>query len=126
MPLTRISMKRGKSVAYRTAIMEQVYEAMRETFDVPDNDRFVMLHEHDDDSFAYGANYLDIERSDDLVIVQITANDTRSTSQKKALYRRISERLAKNPGVRPEDVLIGLVEVKKENWSLGHGEAQYA
>jgi len=28
--------------------------------------------------------------------------------------------------VRKEDVFIGLVEVKKENWSFGNGEAQYA
>lgn len=126
MPLTRISMKRGKSPAFRTAVMDQVYEAMRETFDVPDNDRFMMLHEHDDDGFVYGADYLDIERSDDLIIVQLTVSDTRSIDQKKALFRRITERLTEKPGVRAEDVFINLVEVNKENWSFGHGEAQYA
>jgi hypothetical protein len=33
--------------------------------------------------------------------------------------------LAESPGVRPEDVMINLVEVLPENWSFGHGEAQY-
>lgn len=37
--------------------------------------------------------------------------------------RRIGRR---ELGVRPEDVFINLVEVKKENWSFGNGVAQYA
>ena len=52
--------------------------------------------------------------------------DVVSVEQKKQLYKAIADRLAKSPGVRPEDVLINLVEVKKENWSFGKGEAQYA
>ena len=126
MPLTRIALRRGKSADYRRAIMDQVYEAMRETFDVPDEDRFVVLTEHDADSFNYSRRYLGIERSDDLVIIEITANNTRSLEQKKALYRSIARRLAVTPGVRPADVFINLVEVAKENWSFGNGEAQYA
>jgi 4-oxalocrotonate tautomerase len=60
------------------------------------------------------------------VIIQITANNTRSVEQKKALYARIATNLQADPGVRPEDVLINLVEVPKENWSFGNGLAQYA
>jgi phenylpyruvate tautomerase PptA (4-oxalocrotonate tautomerase family) len=126
MPLTRVALRRGKPAAYRRAILDQLYEAMRETFAVPEGDRFMTLTEHDDSDFHYGADYLDIARSDDLVMIQITANDTRTLAQKRALYRRIAERLAENPGIRPEDVLISLVEVKRENWSFGHGLAQYA
>jgi len=46
--------------------------------------------------------------------------------KKKALYARIAERLADSPGVRPQDVLVSVVEVSKENWSFGNGLAQYA
>lgn len=126
MPLTRISLRRGKPATYRTALMEQVYQAMRETFDVPEDDRFMTVTEHDDENLDFGRSYLGIERTDDIVIIEITANDTRSVDQKKALYKRIAERLAADPGVRPEDVFISLVEVAKENWSFGRGEAQYA
>ncbi len=126
MPLVRISLRRGKPAAYRQALVDQVYAAMRDTFDVPEDDRFVTLTEHDPDGFAYGRTYLDVERSDDLVIIQITANDTRSIDQKRALFARIAERLAESPGVRPQDVFVNLVEVAKENWSLGNGLAQYA
>ena len=125
MPLTRISMKRGKPAAYRQAILENLYLAMRETFDVPEDDRFMTISEHDGDDFVYGADYLGIARSDDLVMIQLIVSNTRPVAQKQRLYRRIVERLSESPGLRPEDVFINLVEVLPENWSFGRGEAQY-
>ena len=126
MPLTRISLRRGTSAAYRAAVAESIYQAMRDTFDVPEDDKFMIVTEHDRGGFIYGAKYLDIARSDDLIIIQITVSNTRSTEQKKALFKRITERLAESPGIRPKDVLINLLEVTKENWSFGNGVAQYA
>jgi phenylpyruvate tautomerase PptA (4-oxalocrotonate tautomerase family) len=126
MPLTRISLRRGKPAAYRKAILDSLYLAMRESFDVPEDDRFMTIAEHDEDDFSYGRSYLGIERSDDLVIIQLTVSNTRTIDQKKALYRRIVARLTASPGLRPEDIFINLVEVMPENWSFGHGVAQYA
>ena len=126
MPLARIALRRGKPAAYRMAILEGVYAAMRETFNVPEDDRFMVVTQHDEDEFLHGAHYLGIERSDDLVIIQLTVSNTRSLEQKKALFGRIVEKLGEKPGVRPQDVFINLVEVAKENWSFGRGEAQYA
>jgi 4-oxalocrotonate tautomerase len=125
MPLTRISLRKGKPAAYRKAIAEGVYLAMRETFNVPENDRFIVISEHDADDFIYGADYLGIRRSDDLVIIQPTVSNTRPREQKQSLYRAIVERLTKEPGLRPEDIFINLIEVLPENWSFGMGEAQY-
>lgn len=126
MPLVSISLRAGKPEAYRQAIFDGVYSALRETFNVPDDDQFMTIHEHSAANFRYGASYLGIVRTDDLVFIQITANNTRTAEQKKALYSRIAELLGENPGVRPEDVFVNLVEVAKENWSLGRGIAQYA
>ena len=125
MPLTRVSLRRGKPAAHRKAILEGLYQAMRETFNVPEGDRFMIVTEHDQDDFVYGADYLGIQRSDDLVIIQITVSNTRNVEQKQTLYRRIVERLTESPGLRAEDIFINLVEVLPENWSFGHGEAQY-
>ncbi|MCP1848533.1 MULTISPECIES: tautomerase family protein [Bradyrhizobium] len=125
MPLTRVSLRRGKPAAYRKAVLESLYRAMRETFDVPEGDRFMTISEHDDDDFLYGADYLGIRRSDDLIIIQITVSNTRPVAQKQKLYRRIAERLTESPGLRAEDIFINLVEVLPENWSFGNGEAQY-
>jgi phenylpyruvate tautomerase PptA (4-oxalocrotonate tautomerase family) len=126
MPLTQISLRKGKPARYRKAIMTSIYRAMRDTFDVPENDRFMTITEHDEAGFDYGANYLDIQRSDDLVIIRITANNTRTLEQKQALYAAIADNLGTEPGVDPGDVFINLVEVPTENWSFGNGVAQYA
>ncbi len=126
MPLVHISLRSGKSDDYRQAIIDGVYRAMHEEFNVPEDDQFMAITEHDKANFRFGSNYLDIARSDEVVFIQITANNTRSTTQKKALFRRIVEFLGENPGLRPEDVFTNIVEVEKENWSLGLGQAQYA
>jgi 4-oxalocrotonate tautomerase len=125
MPLVRIDMRRGKSPAYRNAICDGIYRAMREAFNVPEDDRFMVINEHDADNIDYARSYLGITHTDDLVIIQITANDTRTVEQKKAFYACVAALLSENPGLRKEDVFINLVEVKKENWSFGNGIAQY-
>jgi 4-oxalocrotonate tautomerase len=125
MPLVRISLKRGRPPAYKRALGMGVYRELRETFDVPEEDRFIVISEHDDDQFIFSKSYMGIERSPALVIVQITVSNTRTTDQKKALFARIVDLLAEDPGVRREDVFINLLEVVKENWSFGNGIAQY-
>lgn len=126
MPLVRVSLRSGKSAGYKQAIGDGIYRAMRETFNVPEEDRFVVVSEHSESELQFSRTYLDIARTDDLVIIQITANNTRNTDQKKALFARIGELLSQDPGLRKEDVFINLVEVAKENWSFGNGITQYA
>ncbi|MDE1182089.1 tautomerase family protein [Paraburkholderia sp.] len=126
MPFTRIALRAGKPAAYRRALTESVHRGLREIFSVPEDDIFMTITEHDADNFFYGKHFLGVNRSDDLVMIQITVSNTRSIDQKKALYQRIVDHLAESPGVRREDVFINLVDVMKENWSFGNGLAQYA
>jgi phenylpyruvate tautomerase PptA (4-oxalocrotonate tautomerase family) len=116
MPLVRISLQNGKPAAYRKKIADNIYLALRETFDVPEEDRFVTVDEYEADNFFFSTSYLGIERSADLVIVQITVSNTRTLAQKQALFKRIVDRLHGDARVRPEDVFINLLEVGKENW----------
>jgi phenylpyruvate tautomerase PptA (4-oxalocrotonate tautomerase family) len=124
MPLTHISMRKGKPEAYRQAIFDSLYRAMRETLGVPEGDQFMTISEHDSANFRYGAAF-GVARSDDLVYLQITVFDTRTVEEKKALFRRIAERLGESPGIRGEDVFVNIVDAAKENWSVGHGIAQF-
>jgi len=126
MPLVRIFLQGGKPAAYRRAIGDSVHRAMVETINVPALDRFQVITEHPPESLIYDPTYLSIDRTEGVVFVQITLNAGRSTEQKRALYARMAGLLAESPGVRPQDVLISLVEVARENWSFGNGEAQYA
>jgi len=127
MPLARISVPSHRSAADRKAISAGIHAALQEAFNVPKDDLFHLVSEHEPDSgIVRSARYLGIEYSDDLTIIQITVSDTRTIEQKKTLFRLIARNLAASPGLRPQDVFINLVEVKKENWSFGNGEAQYA
>lgn len=126
MPFVRISLREGKPPAWRKAISDGVYEAMLAAINVPAGCRFQVITEHPADGFIYDPGYRGISRTDDLVVIQVTMNQGRSVELKQAFYARIAENLARNPGLRKEDVLISLVEVPKENWSFGNGLATYA
>lgn len=125
MPLLHISLRAGKPDAYRQAIFDSLYRAMRDTLAVPEDDQFMTLTEHDPANFRYG-NAFGVTRSDDLVFIRITVFNTRTAEQKKALFRRIAELLGDSPGIRPEDVFVTIADAPKENWSVGNGLAQFA
>jgi 4-oxalocrotonate tautomerase len=125
MPFLHISLRAGKPEAYRQAIFDGLYRAMRDSLSVPEDDQFMTITEHDAANFRYGAAF-GIIRSDDIVYIQITVFNSRTAEQKKALYRRIAELLGESPGIRAEDIFVIILEAAKENWSVGHGLAQFA
>ena len=126
MPIVHIHMRTGKPDTYRQAILDSFYQAMRDALNVPEDDQFLTITEHEAANFRYGAHYLGIARSEDLLYIQITVFNTRTTDQKKALYGRAVEPLGRNPGIRAEDVFITVLEATRENWSLGNGIASFA
>ena len=125
MPILHISLRAGKPEAYRQAILDGLYRAMREALNVPEDDQFMTITEHDAANFRTGTAY-GVAGSADVVYIQITVFNTRTPEQKKALFRRIAELLGENPGLRPEDVFVTVLDAPKENWSVGHGLAQFA
>jgi 4-oxalocrotonate tautomerase len=124
-PLVRISFKRRQSREFAKGVSSCVHRGLVEALGVPEGDRFQIITEHTDD-LVYDAHFLDIERTDDIVIIQITLASGRTVELKSALYKHVADLLAAEMSVRPQDVLINLVEVARENWSFGNGEAQYA
>ena len=125
MPLVRIDLAAGKPVEYRRAIGEVVYDALL-TINVPKDDRFQVITEHAPTDLIIDPDYLGVARSAECLIVQITLNEGRTLAQKRLLYKGIADGLHDRLGMRREDVCINLVEVSKDNWSYGNGDAQYA
>ena len=126
MPLVRISHVEGKPSTFAGALSQGVHRAMVETFNVPADDYFQIVTEHAAASGVIGpTSFLGIDHTADLVVIQITCAEGRSVEQKKALFGAIVGNLATAPGVRREDVIINLVETKRENWSFGNGQAPY-
>ena len=127
MPLVRISHTTGKSPAFTHALSSGVHRAMVDTINVPADDFFQIVTEHAAGIGLVGPQtFLGIDHTADLVFVQITMAEGRTLEQKRALFATIVANLAANPGVRREDVIINLVETKRENWSFGNGIASYA
>jgi len=99
---------------------------MIRVLNVPKDDRFQVIIEHGRSEPVIDSDYLGIHRTADAIIIQITLNEGRTTEIKKKFYQALADGLHRQVGLRREDVVINLVEVKKENWSFGNGEAQYA
>jgi phenylpyruvate tautomerase PptA (4-oxalocrotonate tautomerase family) len=123
--MVRISLREGTNPEYRKAIADGVHQAMIDAIAIPPDDRFQVISEYKAVDLIYDTDYLDVKRSDKIVFVQIALSTGRKPGQKRALFKRMAELLAKSPGLRPQDLLINLVEVSWENWSFGNGEAQY-
>jgi 4-oxalocrotonate tautomerase len=126
MPLVRIDLLEGKSPEYRAQIGQIVYQAMLDVLNVPKNDRFQIISEYAKDGLQFDRDYLGVHRSDDCVFLQITLNGGRTVEMKQRFYKAVADGLHAVLRLRREDVFISLVEVAKENWSFGNGEAQYA
>ncbi|WP_064708752.1 tautomerase family protein [Rhizobium bangladeshense] len=124
MPFVRISLRRGKSQEYLAALADNVQRALVETFDVPENDRFQAIHQHDENELIFDRSYLARPRSDDFVYISVAIGRPRTAEMKAALYRRLAELLAQSPGIRPEDVMIVISTSAPEDWSFGDGIAQ--
>jgi len=125
-PLVRIELVEGRTNQQLRKIADAVHAALVETIAIPEQDRFQVITEHETSHLIFDPEYLNIQRSKGIVMIQITMSSGRSLDLRKALFRRIAERLTAEAGIRSEDVLINLVEVAKENWSFGNGIAQYA
>ena len=119
MPLVSISLGDGKSDDYRGAVAASVHRALVETFASAENDRMQIMTRSGSDVFRYDPKFAEVGRSADLVLIQVTAADTRSALQKRAFYRRVAELLGTAPGIGANDIVISLIDVPKENWFFG-------
>ena len=126
MPLVRIDLLEGKTPEYRMEVGRLVYQAMLDVLGVPKNDRFQVIAEHPQAGLQFDREYLGIHRSEDCIFVQITLNAGRAVELKQRFYKAVADGLHESLKLRREDVFISLVEVPKENWSFGNGQAQYA
>lgn len=125
MPFVNIYLRKGKSHEYLREVANAIHESLVAEAGVPQDDRFQVIHQLEPHEMLAHPSYAGVSRSENLVIVQITLNAGRTLEVKKALYADMARRLGRAVDVRPDDVLISLVEVVKENWSFGNGMATY-
>jgi phenylpyruvate tautomerase PptA (4-oxalocrotonate tautomerase family) len=123
MPYARISLIKGKSPEYLHALSDNLHRALVETFNVPPDDRFQIIHQVEPGELIFDQHYLGGPRSDDYVLIDITAGRPRDLQTKKALYRRLATLLETAPGIRPQDVMVVITTTGAEDWSFANGVA---
>jgi 4-oxalocrotonate tautomerase len=126
MPLVRIDLPQSIGEERRAVIGDIVYQTMVDVLNAPAGDKFQIITVHDSDALRVDPTYLGIDRSAAAFTIDITLNTGRTVELKKQFYASLVDRLSAEAQVRPQDVVIVLTEVAKENWSFGNGEAQYA
>jgi phenylpyruvate tautomerase PptA (4-oxalocrotonate tautomerase family) len=123
MPFVRISLLRGKSPSFLEALSDSLHRALVETFEVPVADRFQVIHQCESTELIFDRHYQCGPRSDDFVLICITAGRQRSNQVKQAFYRRLSDLLGLTPGIRPQDVMVVIDTTEAVDWSFGEGIA---
>lgn len=124
MPFLRFDLIKGRSDAEIAALLDAAHDAMLEAFKVPARDRYQIVHEHDPSRVRIEDTGLGIPRTDKVVLVQVTTRP-RTTEEKTAFYRLLTEALAKRCRIAPSDVMVHFVTNTDADWSFGNGEAQF-
>ncbi len=125
MPLVRLSMQRGRTSAQKSAIADAVYNAMRETINIPEKDRFILIDERPADDVSVDETFMSTGRTSEAIIAEITLRAGRSNEMKQALYRRMAELLSEAAGITAANVMVVLHETQAADWSFSGGVAQF-
>ena len=126
MPFVRIDLSKKYPDGVAQQVGDIIFQAMREHINVPEDDKFQVITKHDTNELVIPKSYLGIEYSEGIIFIQVTLNEGRTTEMKQQFYKAINEALVAKLKLRPQDIVINLVEVNKENWSFGNGAMQYA
>lgn len=121
MPMSRISLLKGKPPEYLRELADSLQRAMEEAFNVPKNDRFQIIHQHEPHELIFDRTYEGGPRSDDFVLIAITIGKPRTTEIKQRFYRHLVALLAEAPGIAPEDVMVVITSAQGDDWSFGGG-----
>ena len=122
MPLVTLTIRKGKSFAFKSAVLAAMHQALVSS-GVPEADRFHRVLELDVDDFRFDPNYPDLTapRTDDFVLIEILLSVGRSVKIKKKILADLIAQLEKDPGLNPENVMVVFKETSWENWSFAGG-----
>ncbi|NYF78924.1 tautomerase family protein [Granulicella arctica] len=125
MPLVRISVYESMAAERRQAIAASIYDAMRATIGIPENDRFIVLSAHPQEELIVDRSFMRVHRTDDFVLIHVTLRRGRSVETKQSFYKEVARLLQERAKIDPDNVMIVLTENELADWSFGRGEAQY-
>ncbi|GAA2177740.1 hypothetical protein GCM10009847_05030 [Leucobacter tardus] len=123
MPIARITLNKGKSPEYLEKVSQSIYSAMRESYNLDENDKFHIFQELDANTFKFDRNFgVPQPRTDDFMIIDILS-DPRQAPVKLATMRALKEKLVESVGLAAQDVVVTFdARLAAEDASLGYGE----
>lgn len=124
MPLFRIDLIEGRTDEQIQLLLDACHEATVEAFAVPARDRYQIVSEHAPGRMRIEDTGLNIPRTNDVVLIQVFSSP-RTRDQKEAFYHLLVDKLGRQCGIAPSDVMISITSNTKEDWSFGHGRAQF-
>lgn len=124
MPLLRFDLIEGRTDAELQALLNAAHRAMLAAFNVPAGDRYQLVHEHKPSRMIVEDTGLGIPRTKNVVFLQVTTRP-RPREQKEAFYRLLAAELHESCGIAPSDLVVSMVSNSDEDWSFGHGRAQF-
>ena len=124
MPLLQFDLIEGRTETELKTLLDAAHRAMLATFKVPERDRFQIVHEHKRSQMIIEDRGLGIERTDKVVVVQVTSRPQHERLEKAAFYKNLCEELERACGISPSDVVVTIFDISDDSWSLGLGRAQ--
>lgn len=124
MPFLTIHVVEGRSDEDLSCLLDSIHAAVLDAFSVPERDRYQILHQHPASRFVVQDTGLGITRTSSRVLIEITSRP-RTTEEKQAFYAGVCARLDAECGVAPSDVVVTVTENGDDDWSFGHGRAQF-
>lgn len=126
MPLVRIDLPRGRTAGEKGEIVQAVQEALHDALGVPVEERFQLITEHEPGGLNIDPSDRGVARSPAAIVIEVTLNHGRDAARKQTFFRAVAAALKAEAGIEPAEVVIGLIEVGREDWSFGNGEARPA
>ena len=125
MPFVRIDLSDQHPESFAQKVGDIIFDVMKKTINVPEDDKFQVITKHNVKEMVHPKSYLGVTYTDNIIFIQITLNEGRTTDMKKKFYKAINGQLVSQLKIRAEDIIISLTEVNKENWSFGNGKMTY-
>lgn len=123
MPYVRVSLIKGKSPEYIKKLSDGIHQSLVESFEVPQDDRFQVIHQHESYELVFDKHYMGGPRSENYVLICVTAGRVRSTKVKQEFYQNLVERLNKLISISPEDVMVVINTTRADEWSFSNGNS---
>jgi phenylpyruvate tautomerase PptA (4-oxalocrotonate tautomerase family) len=124
MPLLYIDLIEGRTPSELRALLDAVHDAVVGAFEVPPRDRYQVVHTHPAHEIVAWDTGLGITRSSQQVIVRVVSR-RRARESKEKFYALLASNLTERCGLDAADLIVSITENGDEDWSFGHGRAQF-